>query len=119
MATPVDILNPMKRSGFQLQDFSCLWQQDRSNNLTFLSCTRAQKLGGLRKFQQNNLHELGLGRLSIKPKSSQNFARVRLFLESLLLVLDYKQVGGHKFLALTIAQNSSLCIFKGHTGIRI
>ena len=30
-----------------------------------------------------------------------------------------QQVGGHKFLALTIAGNPSLCIFKGHTGIRI
>ena len=55
----------------------------------FLHCAmlRVQEnLGGLRKFQQNN-HELGLGRLSIKPKSSQIRARLP-FLESLLLVLE-------------------------------
>ena len=59
----------------------------------FLHCAMLkvqENLGGLRKFQQNN-HELGLGRLSIKPKSSQIRARLP-FLESLLLVLEI--VGG-------------------------
>ena len=60
----------------------------------FLHCAMLRvstgKLGRIKKISTKQ-HELGLGRLSIKPKSSQIRARLP-FLESLLLVL--KIAGG-------------------------